>query len=46
MWRVKHFLEVTAVEQIILAYQHLQIINRHLYWKRLHPRQSADVSLS
>lgn len=30
MWRVKHFLEVTAVEQIILAYQHLQIINPYL----------------
>lgn len=28
MWRVKHFLEVTAVEQIILAYQHLKIIDQ------------------
>lgn len=34
---IKHFLEVIAVEQIILTYQHLQIINQYLYWKCFSP---------
>lgn len=28
MWRVEHLLEVAAVKQVILSYQHLQIINK------------------
>lgn len=30
MWRVEHLLEVAAVEQVILSYQHLQIINKQI----------------
>lgn len=30
MRRVKHLLEVAPVEQVILTYQHLQIMNKHI----------------
>lgn len=32
MRRVKHLLEVAPVEQVILTYQHLQIMNKHVWW--------------
>lgn len=32
MWGVVHLLEVTPVEQVVLTYQHLQIVSEHSRW--------------